>query len=269
MTGSAPERLADYEVIQVLDRPGPDGWLLARPPARLGLDDDTVEVRVLAGRHDDERFDVVVDELRAFAGADPAHLARLYDAGWDDGLIWYATEHPVTGTLAEPGRFVSSEQRLQVVAEAARGAHALHEAGVTHGDIRPATVLLDPDRAVLAGPQLAHLLSPGRTITGSAPAEELEYCDPAGIRGEHGGRAADIWSLGLTLHRTLAQTSAYPGVDPAGGPVAAIRRMQAGGPEISTRLDPAIAEVVRACVAPDPADRPHTALALAEQIESL
>ena len=48
-----------------------------------------------------------------------------------------------------------------------------------------------------------------------------------------------------------------------------IRRLLAGGPEVSSRLDPGVAELIRACVAPDPSDRPATALALAEQIEAL
>ena len=49
----------------------------------------------------------------------------------------------------------------------------------------------------------------------------------------------------------------------------AVRRILSGGPEISTRLDPAVAEIVRACIAPDPSDRPTTALVLAEEIEAL
>jgi eukaryotic-like serine/threonine-protein kinase len=269
MTSAAPERIADYEVVEPLDRPGSETYLLARPPARLGLPGKNVTIKVVDGRHEPERFRRMSQELRLFASVRSRYLVTLYDAGSDDGRLWYSMEHFPMGTLAEPARFLTLEQRMAAVADAARGAHALHEAGIAHRDIRPANVLLADDHAVLADLELARFLQPGRTVTSTAPVGELEYTDPALIRGERASRASDIWSLGLTLHRALAQVSAYPGLNPGSGALPAIRRILAGGPEISTRLDPGVTEVIRACVAPDPSDRPATALALAEQIEAL
>jgi len=269
MTNSAGERIADYEVVESLERPGGGSYLLARPPGRLGLTADLVTVKIVDGRHEPDRFRRMSEELRLFASVPSPYLVTLYDAGSDDGRLWYSMEHHPKGTLADPAGFLTLEQRLTAVADAARGAHALHEAGVVHRDIRPANVLLGQDHAVLADLELARFLLPGRTVTGAAPVGDLEYTDPALIRGERAGRSSDIWSLGLTLHRALAQTTAYPGLAPDAGMLPAVRRILSGGPEISTRLEPAMAELVRACVAPDPADRPATALALAEQIEAL
>ncbi|HEY6797901.1 MAG TPA: protein kinase [Kineosporiaceae bacterium] len=266
---AAPERIADYEVVETLVRPGAETYLLARPPQRLGLRSDLVTIKIVDGRHDQEAFRRVSEELRLFAAVTSPYLVKLYDAGSDDGRVWFSMDHYPIGSLAEPARFLTLQQRTSAVANAARGAHALHEAGIAHRDIRPANILLAEDHAVLADLELARFLLPGRTVTGSAPVADLEYTDPALIRGEPASRASDIWSLGLTLHRVLAQAPGYPGLAHQAGPLPMIRRMLAAGPEISSRIDPEVAAVIRACVAPDPSDRPATALALAELIEAL
>jgi serine/threonine protein kinase len=269
MTSSAPERIADYEVVETLARPGGETYLLARPPARLGLTAAMVALKIVEGRHEPERFSRMSEELRVFAAVRSPYLVALYDAGSDAGRLWYSMEHYPLGSLAEPARQLTREQRLSAVADAARGAHALHEAGIAHRDIRPANVLLASDHAVLADLELARFLLPGRTVTSTLPVAELEYTDPALIRGEAASRASDIWSLGLTLHWALAETSAYPGLGPNPGTLPAVRRILSGAPEISPTLDPAVADLIKDCVAPDPSDRPATALALAEKIEAL
>jgi serine/threonine protein kinase len=269
MTGPAPTRIADYEVVETLRQPGAETYLLARPPARLGLLADHVTIKIVEGRHEPDRFRRVSEELRRFAAVRSPHLVTLYDAGSSTGRVWYSMEYHPMGTLAEPAATMTTQQQLKAVADAARGAHALHEAGIAHRDIRPANVLLGTSHALLADLELAHFLLPGRTVTNSAPVADLEYMDPTLIRGEPAGRASDIWSLGLTLHRVLAEASAYPGLSPEAGVLPAVRRILSGGPEISSQLDPPVAGLVRACVAPDPSDRPATALALAEGIEAL
>jgi eukaryotic-like serine/threonine-protein kinase len=269
MTSPVPTRIADYEVIEALHRPGAETYLLARPPARLGLIAERVTIKLVEGRHEADRFQRMAEELQHFAAIRSPYLVSLYDAGSDDGRLWYSMEYHALGTLAEPSAPLTTQQKLTAVADAARGAHALHEAGIAHRDIRPANILLGPAHGVLADLELARLLAAGRTVTSTAPVGDLEYTDPSLVRGEKASRASDIWSLGLTLHRVIGETSAYPGLSPEAGMLPAVRRILSGAPEINPRLEPAVAELVRACVAPDPSDRPATALALAEEIEAL
>jgi serine/threonine protein kinase len=269
MASQAPTRIADYEVVETLKRPGAETYVLAQPPQRLGLLANRVTIKIVEGRHEPDRFERMSQELQRFASIRSPYLVTLYDAGSDDGLLWYSMEHHPLGTLAEPTAPLSRQQKLTAVADATRGAHALHEAGIAHRDVRPGNILLGPAHGVLADLELARFLLPGRTVTSAAPVCDLEYTDPALIRGERASRASDIWSFGLVLHRVLAEVSAYPGLTPEGGMLPAVRRILAGGPELSTRLEPAVAELIRTCVAPDPSDRPATALALAEKIEAL
>jgi len=68
---------------------------------------------------------------------------------------------------------------------------AAHTAGVVHGDVRPANILVGPDGAVkLTGFGIAKALDPAGT-----PA----FLAPETIAGHEGTPHSDLWSLGVTL----------------------------------------------------------------------
>ena len=121
MTSPAPTRIADYEVVETLHRPGAETYLLAKPPARLGLLADRVTIKIVDGRHEPERFRRMSEELRHFAAVRSPYLVALYDAGSDDGRLWYSMEHHPMGSLAEPASPMTPTERLRAVADAARG----------------------------------------------------------------------------------------------------------------------------------------------------
>lgn len=263
---TSPVQVADYDVVRQLDREGAT-YLLCKPPARLCLSDEFVTVKVVDGRHDPDRFRRMTLELKAFASVASEHLVRLFDAGSDDGRLWYSMRHHAAGSLAQPSGSVGDRERVLAVASAARGAHALHEAGLAHRDIKPANVLLGP--AVLADLELARVLDPGTTVTRTAPVGDLEFADPAMVRGERASRASDVWALGVTLHRSLSHTSIYPRLMPKDSVLQAIRIIMSDGPTVAGSLPDALAEVIRACLSPDPADRPATAVELADELERI
>jgi eukaryotic-like serine/threonine-protein kinase len=243
--------------------------LLARPPARLGLTAELVIIKVLDGIHDPARFRRMSQELQLFASIDSPYLMQLYDAGSDDGMLWYSMEHCALGSLAQPAVPLTAAEQLALIAQACRGVHDLHEAGVAHRDLKPAKIFLTEGGAKVADLELARFLEPGMTVTTAAPIGDLEYIDPALLRGERASRATDIWALGITLHVVLTGTSVYPGLTEETGVLPAVRRVLSSPPELSPDLDPDIAALVRACTSPDPADRPPTAAVLADRIEAL
>jgi serine/threonine protein kinase len=261
------EAIADYTDL----RSGGGGLgeaLLAAPPARLGLTGPVV-LRVLDVGLDPEGLGAVAEVLQRFAGVGSPHLVRLFEAGHQEGRLFYSVEHLDRGTLAEPGGELERSGVLTVVADAARGAHALHEAGIAHRDISPLTIVLHDEGGKLAEPDLARLLEPGVTVRSGAPAVSVECTDPAVVRGEQPGRASDIWSLGATLHRAVSGHGVY-GQDVGDGDLLSmVRRVLTTRPAVAPGLDPAVAEIVAACLAPDPDERPPTALAVAERLEGL
>lgn len=258
--------VADYTFVEVLGEAGHGTLYLARTPPRLRYDAPLVGVKVYAGASDEDTLRRATRELRAFAAVSSPYLVRLLDAGRDGSCFFYAMEHCPGGSLEAPARPLGRTERLLAVSEAARGAQALHEAGMVHRGIHPGNILLADDGARLADLGLAQELDPTTSVTGLGPAGAVAYIDPAVLAGGVASPASDIWSLGATLHRVLAGVGPY-GDLPVGDPLLAVRRVLTQEPRLSDELTGAEAELVRHCLARDPSERPRSAGALAREIE--
>jgi serine/threonine protein kinase len=261
-------RIADYELIESLGSGNHGEYFSARPPERLGLDVDLLAVKVLSVNASEDAFRRVANELRLFASIDSPELVTLYDAGQQSGSLYYAMEYFERGSLGHPTSELSRAAILRALADAARAAHALHEAGVAHRDIKPANVMLTDEGAKLSDLGLAQILSPGQTVTGIGPIGTIEYMEPGIVLGERAGRASDIWALGITAHRVLTGTSVYGDI-PSGELIAALRHVLETVPALSAELSDREAEVIGSCLEPERVDRPVTAAELAEQFDAL
>jgi serine/threonine protein kinase len=258
--------LADYQVVRVIGDGNHGRFYLAHPPARLGVADEYVAVKVFAGQVGEDAYRRGTRELRAFAAVDSPYLARVYDAVLEDNFL-YAMEYFPLGSLATPARPLGHDEVLRAVEHAALAVDALHEAGMAHGDIKPANVMLTEHGGKLSDLGLARHFNAGAALTGMAPETSVEFLDPTLLLGEPPSRATDIWALGATLHRALSGVGLY-GELPERQPLLAIRMVQSNRPTISTALTAPEAEVVRACLAP-PDERPATAAEVAEAIAGL
>lgn len=266
LAGATPTRIADYQVVRVLGEGNNGRFYLARPPARLGLPDEFVAVKVFSGQHSAQAYERGVRELRAFAQVSSPYLVKVYDAVLQDSFL-YAMEYCPLGSLAAPARPLARGEVLRAVAHAGRATHALHEAGLTHGDIKPANILLTEQGGKLSDLGLARYLTPGVTLTGMASSASVEYLDPALLRGERPSRATEVFALGATLHRALTGQGLY-GELPDGEPLLAIRRVMSAQPTIAPGLAPDEQSLIQACLSPVGV-RPATALQVAERLESL
>jgi serine/threonine protein kinase len=260
--------IADYEFVRSLGDGNHGEFFLARKPARLPVEAELVAVKVLSGSTTQEVFRRATRELAAFAAVRSEYLVTLYDAGQQGGVFYYSMEYLPGGSLAEPDYMLESDASLRAVAHAARAAHALHEAGIVHRDIKPGNVLLHPDGGKLSDLGLSQVLAPGMTLTGMGSMGSIEFIDPDVLHGEPPSRASDIYSLGVTLHHALCGHGLH-GELPDNDPVLALRRVLSTPATVEQGLDETLAELVGWAIAPDRTARPATALAYAERIESL
>jgi serine/threonine protein kinase len=266
-----PATVADYEIVRLLGEGNHGRYYLARPPARLGLADEYVALKVFGDRVGEQAYERGVRELRAFAAVRSPHLVRVFDAVLEDSFV-YAMEYFPLGSLAAPARPLDQAVVLGALEHAARAAHALHEAGLAHGDIKPANILLADEGQHTVGGRLSDLglarfLNPGNTLTGMGRASSVEFTDPDLLAGARPSRRTEVWALGATIHRALAGAGLY-GELPDTQPLLAIRKVLSSEPEIDPALPAEAAALVGACLAPD-ATRPGTAEQVADRLAAI
>ncbi len=263
------ERIADYTLVRSLGTGNNGEFFLAVPPRRLGVDAEFVAVKVLAGTRSDETFRRATKELRAFASVPSPYLVTLFDAGREGDTFFYSMEYFPLGSLGAPARPLERAEVIRAVADAARAAHALHEQGIAHRDIKPDNVMLHAGGGKLSDLGLSQALAPGQTITGiGSSLGSIEYIDPDLMRGQRASRATDIWALGLTLHRVVSGKGVY-GDLPDRDPLLAVRKILSTPPTIDATLDAETVAVVADCIAEDASVRLDTAAELAERIDAL
>jgi serine/threonine protein kinase len=264
--GQTVPALADFRVVRLIGEGNHGRFYLARPPARLGISDEFVAVKVFAGQCSEDAYRRGTRELRAFAAVDSPYLARVFDAVLEDNFL-YAMEYFPLGSLAAPARPLTHDEVLRAVEHAARAVHALHEAGMAHGDVKPGNVMVHEHGGKLSDLGLARVFSTGAALTGMAPETSVEFLDPSLLLGDPPSRATDLWAIGATLHRALSGKGLY-GELPERQPLLAIRRVQSSRPVVDASLTPAEAALVLACLE-SPENRPATALEVADRLAAL
>jgi serine/threonine protein kinase len=249
--------IADYEFLRPIGAGSHGQVFLARRPPRLPIEAEFVAVKVLAAESTADTFRRATRELRAGAAVRSPYLVNLHDAGQHDGIFYYTMEFLPEGSLHRPAHPLDRPATVRAIADVARGAAALHTAGFVHGAVKPGNVLLTTIAAKLSDFGLAEVFQPGIALTGLGSVTTVEYTDPALLQGETPGPSADVWSLGVLLHRAVSGVGVYGDLPRTDGPLV-LRRILTAQPEISRSVPTPVADIVRECLAP-PASRPSAA----------
>lgn len=165
-------------------------------------------------------------------------------------------------------------QMVSIVREIAEAAHALHEAGVVHRDIKPGNIMLtgDGSHAVLMDLGLAQLAdeTEGRPTRTRQFVGTLRYASPEQVLdASRVDRRTDIYSLGVTLWEMLTLKPAYGADDntPTLDLMLKIQSEELDNPRRHNRHVPRdLASIVMKCVDKDRGQRYATAADLAEDL---
>lgn len=130
------------------------------------------------------------------------------------------------------------------------GVRAAHAAGLVHGDLKPANILLD--RA--GNPRLADFGLARASGEPGRPAGTLGYLAPEVADGAPADPRADLFSLGCVLYEILAGTPAFPadGTQPARAREGDYLPIEARVPALPAHL----AVAVGVALSPEPEGRP-------------
>ncbi|MEV8514855.1 protein kinase [Dactylosporangium sp. NPDC051484] len=199
------------------------------------------EVRLPAALTEPER--VALADRATRAAADAARLEHpaivtVHEVVIDDGRPWIVMDLVDARSLDERVRAegpLSPAEAAEIGLAVLDALRAAHEAGIVHGDVKPANVLVCPE-----GPALLTDFAVAATLGDGVPLGDPAYVAPERRRSGEGGPAADLFSLGATL------AFATTGRDPSG-----------------TESDTALGAAVTALLARDPLARPSVAAARA------
>jgi eukaryotic-like serine/threonine-protein kinase len=186
-------------------------------------------------------------------------IARVYY--YDDGdpavppyLVTELVMGPSLARVLASGP-LDPDRAMDVIGQAAAALSAAHEAGLVHGDIKPANLIIgqggevkitDFGVAAAASTALAHT----GAVTGSP-----DYLAPECAAGQPATWASDLYSLGVVGYECLA------GVPPFGGPpveVATAHRYYPL-PPLPGSVPDTVATFVAKLTAKEPRDRPTSA----------
>jgi hypothetical protein len=255
--------IADYRIVNAIDTGG--ALVCGRADAPPRLPGGPVTVWVLPPIPVSLWTGVRTRLSRLSAVAGPG-LPRWLEAGLDrwgqTDNAWVSAALDARTTMATAPEDSGPADRLRALAQAARGVHALHEAGLLHGGVFPGNVLLDETGGGWLGPAS---LTDGVTQLLHAGYPPFAFVDPQLVRG-NGGRWSDIWALGATALAVLDYGSRLPELDNVAAVASLGYLLRAGSPALDDVGGPA-AEVARACLQRDPADRPSTAAEVADRLE--
>ena len=185
------------------------------------------------------------------------HLVRAYEVSESprpvvvmETLTGETLEH-----LVHDGRPLSRAEVGVLGGQLAAVLGYLHSEGVLHLDLKPANVIAESGRAKLI--DLSHARPAGRMRPGGGT---WCYMAPEQARGGLVEAPADVWGLGVVLYEAWSGTAPlreiadeldvdHPQLHARIPPVRSARR----------GLPPALSDVLDACLAPEPADRPSLA----------
>ncbi|MFJ8641181.1 protein kinase [Streptomyces sp. NPDC093610] len=264
-----PQRIGTYRLLGRLGSGGMGQVFLARSDRGRTVALKLVRPELAELQHFRDRFRAEVQAARQVGGS---WTAPVLDAGVDAAVPWVATgyvagpslHHIVSGRpgapLADSGAYGPLPERsVRILGAGLAGAlQDIHRAGLIHRDLKPSNVLMTIDGPRVIDFGIARALDTvadgGLTRTG-AMIGSPGFMSPEQVRGERVTTACDVFCLGAVL--AYASTGRLPFGSAETGAHALMYRIAQEEPDL-TGVPVDLVELIRECLAKDPAARPST-----------
>ena len=238
-----PERVGNYRLVGRLGAGGMGRVYLGESPSGRMVAVKLVHPEHVTSAEYRSRFAREVQAAKQVSGF---YTAPVVDADPNAEPPWMVTAYipgPTLQEQVETNGPMPVEQVRKLGAQVAEGLAAIHACGLVHRDLKPGNVILAED-----GPRIIDF---GIAVQGQAPKltasgivlGTFAYMSPEQARGLSAGPATDVFALGGML------AFAATGLPPFGG----------NPPDLSGVPDEQFRQLVVACLAMAPADRPAIA----------
>ena len=198
------------------------------------------------------------------------NIVRVYDycAAGPSGLDYLVMEYINGPSLARllDGGPLDPARTMNVVAQAARGLQAAHEAGVVHRDVKPANLLVSRDgRVAVTDFGIAHAAGSVPVTRAGIVMGSPAYMAPERVSGSPATPATDLYALGVLAYECLTGRIPFDGEPLA----VAAAHIEATMPPLPSWVPADVARLVADLTARDPAARPAHAAEVAERAEHM
>ena len=200
------------------------------------------------------RFRQEVAAARAVSGM---YTTPVVTAGLDDDPPWLATVFvpgPSLDTIISSRGPLPEGAAWRLAAGLAEALQAVHACGLIHRDLKPANVLLAADGPHVIDFGISRALNVTSLTTKGMVVGTPGFMSPEQAEGAQVGPASDVFSLGCVLAYAAAGTQPFG----EGSAAAVLYRLVSGQPDLA-RVPPGLREIVVACLAKNPAERPGLA----------
>jgi len=209
-------------------------------------------------------------EARHAALVNHEGIANVFDYGEEEGSAYLVMElvpGEALSAILERERVLDADRVLDIVAQTAAALQAAHAAGLVHRDIKPGNLLITPDgRVKITDFGIARIADQvPLTATGQVMGT-VQYLSPEQASGHPASPTTDIYSLGIVAYEALAGRRPFTGESQVAIAMAQINETP---PELPLTVAEPVRNLVYACLAKSPGDRPESASHLSRAAQSL
>jgi serine/threonine-protein kinase len=187
------------------------------------------------------------------------NVVRAYDFGEAEGVRFFTMEYVAGATLRElldEEGHLALTPALQIAKQMCRGLGAVHRAGIVHGDLKPANIV------VMTG-GVAKLTDFGvaraRRQTATPFAGTPPYMSPEQVRGAEVDERSDLYSAGVLMYEMFTGRRPFDASDPFEVMRLHLEEVPPDPRTLQPTLPELLADTIVACLSKAKADRPATA----------
>jgi hypothetical protein len=257
LSASDPRTVGQFYLRARLGSGGMGRVYLGFSPAGRAVAVKVVHPELARDQHFIRRFRQEVAAARAVSGM---YTTPVVTAGLDDDPPWLATVFvpgPSLATIISSRGPLPEAAAWRLAAGLVEALQAVHACGLIHRDLKPANVLLAADGPHVIDFGISRALNGTALTTHGLVVGTPGFMSPEQATGAQAGPPSDVFSLGCVLAYAAAGTPAFG----EGNAAAVLYRVVSGQPNLAG-MPSQLREIVTACLAKNPAERPGlTALA--------
>jgi len=194
-------------------------------------------------------------EAKMAARLSHRNVIRIFDIIEEDGCPWIVMEllppRSLRDLVKEEG-VLSPAQAAEVGLGILAALRAAHAAGIVHRDVKPANILMAPDRVVLTDFGIARGAGTATLTNIGVLIGSPSYMAPERARGGQSGPPSDLWGLGASLY---AAVEGHGPFDSDAGALASLTAVVADEPEPAAHAGPLLWPVISGLLRKDPDKR--------------